>query len=110
MGQSGFGVDTGAMREHARNLGQVTDRLGTARNAAGQVSLNGTDAYGVLCSPVLTPLIGAFETAALTTIGTATAAVEATAAGVRGAADTYDEVDRQAGELLESVRNELGEI
>ncbi|MGJ7908854.1 type VII secretion target [Actinopolyspora sp. H202] len=110
MGEQRFDVNTDEMRAHAQHLQQVTDRIGTAQGAAGEVSLNGTDAYGLLCSPILTPLIGAIEVQGMATIATANAAVEATAAGIEGAAETYDAVDQHVSELLESVRNELGEI
>ncbi|NHD19008.1 MULTISPECIES: type VII secretion target [Actinopolyspora] len=110
MGKDGFGVNTDEVRAHAKRLQGVTDQIGTAQDAAGQVSLNGSDAYGVLCSPILTPLIGAIEVQAMTAIGTANAAVEATATGLEGAATAYDEVDQQISELLQSVQDKLGEI
>ncbi|WP_017973419.1 type VII secretion target [Actinopolyspora halophila] len=110
MGKDGFGVNTDEVRAHAKRLQDVTDQIGTAQDAAGQVSLNGADAYGMLCSPILTPLIGSIEVQGMAAIGTANAAVEATATGVDVAAKAYDEVDQQISEILQSVQDELGEI
>lgn len=103
----GLGVHTEEMRAHAQHLQGVTDQIGVAQEAAGQASLNGTDAYGILCSPILTPLIGAIEVAGMATIGTSNAAVEATASGISGMADAYDEHEKQLSETLQQIMNAL---
>lgn len=107
MGQDGFDVNTEEMRSHAQSLRDVAATVGKGKDAAGEVSLNGTDAYGILCSPILTPLIGAIEIQGLATIGTAQAAVDATAGAIDGAASTYDEIDKQVSERIQAILDEL---
>lgn len=104
----GFGVHTEEMRAHAQKLRGVAERIGTAQDAAGQVSMNGVDAYGVLCSPLLTPLIGLVEVAGQAAIGTANLAVEATGASINGMADGYDALEQELGEVFGKIAGELG--
>lgn len=103
----GLGVHTDEMRAHAQHLQAVTDQIGVAQDAAGQASLNGVNAYGILCSPILTPLIGAIEVAGMTAIGTSNAAVEATATGITGMANTYDEHEQQLSDMLQKIIDAL---
>ena len=54
----GFGVHTDEMRAHAEKLRGVADEVGVAQDAAGEASLGGTEAYGILCSflpPIVNP-------------------------------------------------------
>ncbi|GAB3296168.1 type VII secretion target [Parasphingorhabdus pacifica] len=104
----GFGVHTEEMRAHAQKLQGVTERIGTAQDAAGQVSMNGVDAYGILCSPLLTPLLGVVELAGQSAIGAANLAVEATGTGIREMADGYDDAEKALGETFEKISGELG--
>lgn len=104
----GYTIDTAAMRDHAGRLDGITAQLGTAQDAAGQVSLNGTDAYGILCSPILTPLIGAIEVLGMGAIAATQGAVGATALGVRGMADSYDQAEQLANDMFEAISELLG--
>lgn len=108
MGGNGFGVHTEEMRSHASKLQDVTGDIGKAQDAAGQASMNGTDAYGLLCSPILTPLIGTVEIAGQAAIGTANGAVDATGGAIKAMADGYDEAEKQLGEMFEKIMSELG--
>jgi hypothetical protein len=104
---NGYGVHPDAMRDHAGRLDGVVEHIRSAQDAAGQVSLNGTDAYGILCSPVLTPLIGAVEILGMSAIGAADVAVGATATGVRGMAETYDFVEEAVSKTLHDIHGLL---
>lgn len=102
----GYDVHTEAMREHAGRLDGVQDDIGTALDAAAEVSLGGTEAYGILCSPILTPLIGSIEILGGAAIGATHLAVGATALGVRGMAETYDFMEQAAEDLFNSIAGE----
>lgn len=108
MADGGIGVHTGEMRAHAQHLQAVTDQIGVAQDAAGQASLNGTDAYGILCSPILTPLIGAVEVAGMSAIAASNGAVEATAIGIEGMAEAYDELEEQLDGMFRKILDDLG--
>ncbi|GAA4620095.1 type VII secretion target [Saccharopolyspora hordei] len=104
----GFGVHTDEMRAHAEKLRGVADEVGVAQDAAGEASLGGTEAYGILCSPILTPLMGVVEAGGMAAIAAARGAVEATSVGIKGMADGYDEVQQAVSELFEKIRSEIG--
>lgn len=104
----GYTVDTDAMRDHAGRLDGIGVQLATAQDAAGQISLNGTDAYGILCSPILTPLIGAIEVLGMGAIATTQGAVGATALGVRGMAESYDYAEQLANDMFDAIAEILG--
>ncbi|MGX7827755.1 type VII secretion target [Actinokineospora sp. 24-640] len=104
----GYTIDTDAMRLHAGRLDGIGSQLGTAQEAASQVSLNGSDAYGILCSPVLTPLIGAIELAGMAAIGSTQLAVGATAGGIRGMAESYDYAEQLAVDMFDAISDLLG--
>ncbi|GAB2740902.1 hypothetical protein GCM10027174_12960 [Salinifilum aidingensis] len=107
MAQDGFAIHTDEMRSHAQRVRGVAERIGTAKDAAGEISLNGGEAYGILCSPVLIPLMGMIETMGSAAIGTSQAAVEGTAAGLEAAAEEYDSVDEEVVASLEAILEEL---
>ncbi|WP_424189420.1 type VII secretion target [Actinokineospora sp. G85] len=104
----GYGVHTDAMRAHAGRLDGIRTQVGTALDAAGQASLNGTDAYGILCSPVLTPLMGAIEVLGMGAIGATHVTVGATAEGVRGMAAAYDKAEEVATDMFNGIAEGLG--
>ncbi|UVS81768.1 ESX-1 secretion-associated protein [Actinokineospora sp. UTMC 2448] len=104
----GYDVHTDAMRAHAGRLDGISGQLATAQDAASQVSLNGTDAYGILCSPILTPLIGAIEVLGMGAIATTQGAVGATAGGVRAMADSYDFAEQAAKDMFDAIDDLLG--
>lgn len=88
----GYGVYPEAMREHAKRVDQIAKDLTGALDAARTVSMFG-DAYGILCSPLLVPLISIAEQGGIAALSVGHGAVEATAKGVRIMADTYDMVE-----------------
>lgn len=66
------------------------------------------EAYGILCSPILVPLIGTVEVAGQAAIGAANTAVSATAQGITDMADGYDELEKILGEAFAAIETELG--
>lgn len=103
----GFSLNTDDMRAHASNLSSVAEAIGVGRDAAGQASLGGIDAYGILCSPIMAPLMATIESAGLAAISASHTAVDATSTGIKDMADGYDEVQRMVGELFEKINSEL---
>lgn len=103
----GFGVHTGEMRDHAGRLNAVVDRIDVAKDAATQATISGSTAYGILCSPLLLPLMGAVEAMGHTAISTARGVVSATAEGITGMANTYDEVEKAITEVMGNIEKAL---
>ncbi|SDP23731.1 type VII secretion target [Lentzea jiangxiensis] len=106
----GFNVQTQAMREHARRLDGIVRQIETAQQAIGQARINGANAYGILCSPLLEPIMGTIEAAGTAAVTTAHGVVNATVDGVNGMADTYDTVDQALGGNFEKIVEKLGEL
>ncbi|WP_329787494.1 type VII secretion target [Lentzea sp. DG1S-22] len=106
----GFNVQTQAMREHARRLDGIVRQIETAQQAIGQAQINGANAYGILCSPLLEPIMGTIEAAGTGAVATAHGVVNATVDGVNGMADTYDTVDQALGGNFEKIVEKLGEL
>lgn len=108
MTAAGFNVHTVAMRDHARRLDGVVEQIGVAQQAAMQATISGTTAYGILCSPILLPLMGSIEAMGHAAIATSKTVVAATSVGVDGMADTYDAVDQAVGGSLHKIIEKLG--
>ena len=90
-----FNVQTEAMREHAKRLEGIVKQIETAQQAIGQAQINGANAYGILCSPLIDPIMGTIEAAGTVAVITAShGVVNATVDGVNGMADAYDAVDQ----------------
>lgn len=107
---AGFNVQTQAMREHANRLAGIVRQIETAQQAAGQARINGANAYGILCSPLLEPIMGTIEAAGTGAVNTAHGVVDATVDGVNGMADVYDNVDRAVGGNFQKIVEKLGEL
>ncbi|WP_447007486.1 type VII secretion target [Saccharothrix isguenensis] len=106
----GFGVHTDAMRQHAGRLDGVVEQIGVAQDAATQATISGTTAYGILCSPLLLPLMGSIEAMGHAAIGTANTVVSATSESIVAMADTYDAVDGAVEGALSKILEKLGSL
>ncbi len=106
----GFGVHTDAMRQHAGRLNGVVEQITVAQEAAAQATISGTTAYGILCSPLLLPLMGGIEAMGHAAIGTANTVVAATSESIVAMADTYDAVDDAVDGLLSEILEKLGSL
>ncbi|MFD4639626.1 type VII secretion target [Lentzea sp. NPDC058436] len=106
----GFNVHTQAMRDHARRLDGIVKQIETAQQAIGQARINGANAYGILCSPLLEPLMGTIEAAGTGAVNTAHGVVDATVDGVNGMADAYDNVDQALSGNFKKIVEKLGEL
>ena len=90
------------IRAHAGRVEEVGNHIDTARSAAGQVSMN-AEAYGVLCSPLLVPILGLLEGAGIAGIAASAAAVDGTALALRAMASSYELVDEIAANSIGST-------
>jgi hypothetical protein len=95
-------VITDGIRTHAGRVDAVADMIYDARSAAGEVSLRG-EAYGLLCSPIIVPILGTLEMAGLASIAASGVAVAATADALRAMAGSLDIVDGIASNLVEEA-------
>ncbi|MFI6097912.1 type VII secretion target [Lentzea sp. NPDC051213] len=105
-----FNVHTQAMREHAKRLDGIVKQIETAQQAIGQARINGANAYGILCSPLLDPIMGTVESAGQLAIATSKGVVDATVDGVNGMADVYDAADQAIEGNLKKIIEKLGEL
>jgi hypothetical protein len=105
-----FNVHTQSMRDHARRLDGIVGQIEMAQQAIGQARINGANAYGILCSPLLEPIMGTVEAAGVAAIGASHAVVDATVDGVNGMADVYDAADSAIEGNLKKIVEKLGEL
>jgi hypothetical protein len=82
-----YQVLPGELRGHAKKLDDLADRLGTALDAARQVSMS-DDAYGKICQ-FLPPLINGLEDQAYDALAAAQNGTSETATKIRYTADEY---------------------
>jgi hypothetical protein len=87
------------IQAHAGRVENVSGDVDTARSAASQVSMSG-EAYGILCSPLLVPLLGALEEAGVAGIAASASAVDGTALALRTMAKSLDVVDEIASNRI----------
>jgi hypothetical protein len=99
-------IVTDGLRKHAGRVEGVSQELDVARSAAAQVSMQG-EAYGVLCSPVLVPILGALEAAGIAAISAAAVAVDATAMALRTTASGLDAADGLSRNLAQRAEEGL---
>jgi hypothetical protein len=90
------------IRAHAGRVEDVADHVDTARSAASQVSMAG-EAYGMLCSPLLVPILGALEGAGIAGISAGAAAVDGTAMALRTMATSLEVVDDIASNRINAA-------
>ncbi len=109
MTSAGFNVHTEAMRDHARRLDGIVKQIEAAQQAIGQAKINGANAYGILCSPLLEPVMGTIEAAGTAAVGTSHGVVSATVDGVNGMAAVYDAVDQKVQGNMQKIVEKLGE-
>lgn len=104
-----FSVHPEQMRAHARGLDEVVDNLEEAQQAATHATISGTTAYGILCSPILLPMMATVEGLSHAAIETANTAVATTGEAITACADTYDALDAEAKTSFEKILNEMAE-
>lgn len=99
---SGIDIVTEGLRRHAGRVEEVGDQVSNARSAAGQVSMQ-ADAYGLLCSPILVPVLGVLEGAGILAMTAAASALDATGGALRALATSLDVVDEIASRRVEGA-------
>jgi hypothetical protein len=84
----GYDVLTSELQTHASRVDGLADRLGTAVDAARQVTMNDS-AYGVICQP-FAMLLQPFEQMGVNALNQAVTTVRESAGKVRDTARVYD--------------------
>jgi len=88
---NGFGVTPEELRSHASKLQGLGDELGTALDAARQVSMS-SEAYGVLCS-FFVPIVQTVSEPGVDGLRAAEESMHETAAQINDTAATYESGD-----------------
>ncbi|TCO65665.1 type VII secretion target [Actinocrispum wychmicini] len=91
MADDGYIVDPDGMRAHAKKVDAAGDRLGTAADAAGQMTLH-NEAFGLIGQPLAAGVM-VIEGVATGAVAASRLMVEGVAAGIKAMADAYDEVE-----------------
>jgi hypothetical protein len=90
------------IRAHAGRVEDVGSDVDTAQSAASQVSMT-SEAYGMLCSPLLVPILGALEGAGIAGIAASAKAVDGTALALRAMANSLEVVDEIASNRAQAA-------
>jgi hypothetical protein len=96
-----YEVLTEALREHAKNVHSVADRVAQVADAA-QVSLP-VDAYGVYCQ-ILPAVLNPLQDLGATTLGSCARNLATTATKVKDTAEDYAAVDDRNALALHRMR------
>jgi hypothetical protein len=97
-----YEVLTEALREHARKVDDLADRLVRAMDAAQEMSLP-TDAYGVYCQG-LPMMLNPLQHLGAAALDSSANSLGTTAANVRAAAVDYAEIDEANAMALYRMR------
>ncbi len=103
MTQPDVDLVTAQIREHAGRVDQQAELIKQAHRAAHEVSMH-TDAYGIICSPIIVPLLKFFEGDAVTSIGETATTVESLADLLRVVATNTDVTDEIARNRMRGGR------
>ena len=101
----GYDVLTEELRTHAGKVDGFVDRLRTAADAAGQVTMN-NEAYGVICQP-FAMLLQPFEQMGANAVAQAVQTVTDSAGKIRDTAGSYDTSDQAEAQTFTSIEGEL---
>ncbi len=86
-----YEVLTEALREHAKKVARISDRLAEAVDAAREMNLP-TDAYGVYCQ-TLPMMLNPLQNLAATALDSSAKRLSSAAANVRATAVDYADID-----------------
>ena len=95
MSVDGFRVDSDRLLQHATRLGAVSEAIGVAADAAGQVDLH-DGAFGLLCA-FLPPFVNGAEVSTGDAIGASLETMDAIIDNVKGMAAGYTAADETVG-------------
>ncbi|GDY32866.1 ESX-1 secretion-associated protein [Gandjariella thermophila] len=101
---NGYDVSAAELASHARQAGDVAERVGRANGAAQQVGLGGVGMYGLLCSPVLIPALHAFFGDCDDLLKNAADLGHACAEGIQHTQRNYEQVERDVAEMLGKIK------
>jgi Excreted virulence factor EspC, type VII ESX diderm len=101
----GYEVLTGELEAHAGKVDSLSERLGTAADAANQVTMNDS-AYGVVCQP-FAMLLQPFEELGVRTLRQGVEAMADTARKVRDTATSYTGTDTAEAAGYRGIEGQL---
>lgn len=103
--QQGYEVLTDELTTHAGKVDALAERLGTAVQAAQQVTMDNS-AYGVICQPFAL-MLDPFEQRGVAALQQAQESVADTANKVRDAANSYASQERATGQTMSTLGEAL---
>jgi hypothetical protein len=103
MTQPDIKLSTEEVRKHARMVDEAAAMLGEATAGAEYVNLH-DEVYGVLCSPLILPLLNFVQDQAQAEIRNGTDATDHLAGQLRTMADNVDITDSEAACRINGVR------
>ncbi|MEU4805573.1 type VII secretion target [Actinosynnema sp. NPDC023587] len=102
MPAGGYSAVPEALRAHGSHLDGLSDRLGTAADAARMAGMSG-DSYGLLCA-FLPLIVNPMEEKAAEALNAAAEGVSDIASSIRDTASAYDEQESAHGETMTALR------
>ena len=97
-----FYVDTEALRSHASKVLGLSNKAGTATNAAHQVSFS-SGMFGSIGSLLVGPVMFPLQEAGVASSAAIEGALGDTAEAIKGMADTFTFVDESIGEHVDAI-------
>jgi hypothetical protein len=105
MSADGYGIkDPDTLSSHAGKVADVSTMISEANAAGQQVGLGGVQAYGLLCSPVIIPILQAFQGDSDDLLRSASDLAGALADGIKKTITDYTNIEQQ----IRTQQDQLG--
>jgi hypothetical protein len=105
MSADGYGIkDPDTLSSHAGKVADVSTMISEANAAGQQVGLGGVQAYGLLCSPVIIPILQAFQGDSDDLLKSASDLAGALADGIKKTITDYTNIEQQ----IRTQQDQLG--
>lgn len=105
MSADGYGIkDPETLSSHAGKVADVSTMISEANAAGQQVGLGGVQAYGLLCSPVIIPILQAFQGDSDDLLKSASDLAGALADGIKKTITDYTNIEQQ----IKTQQDQLG--
>lgn len=101
-------IEVDAINKHANNLLRAADEVHSIRASADGINL-GDGAFGVMCA-MLPPVINLFRPVATLTMSGTAGLLDASAHGLKAAADDMSHVDHGIAQVSDFLKSRLGDI
>lgn len=99
-------IDTGLLRQQARDVDEAGRRVDQARQAIASMNLTG-GAFGMMCAFLVPPAV-TMTFAASSMLSDASAMLSREASALRGTADDFDDLEDDIATSLERLGGGLG--